>query len=173
MAKNLVHLGKVNKPHGLKGELRVYVAPGSPFLLEGTDRIYLGLAGMNPRPFRLLSVRAGGRAQLFALEGISGRDQAEKWRGADVLAREKDVCGDEGQDMLALIGWRVYADDNLYLGRLNDIFFSGAGAVWSIVDEQGREILFPAEPRFINSIDTRGAVVNVSPPPGLLEIYGG
>lgn len=171
MAKNLVHLGKVSKPHGLKGELRVYVAPGSPFLLEDTERIYLGLAGMNPRPFRLLSVRAGGRAQLFALEGISGRDQAEKWRGADVLAREKDVCPDDSFVDLELIGCPVFLDNESYIGMIDNVWDSGAGMIWSIVDERGREVLFPAEKQFIKSIVGDPCRVHISPPPGLIELY--
>ncbi|MFP4167382.1 MAG: ribosome maturation factor RimM [Desulfonatronovibrionaceae bacterium] len=172
MAKDLVHLGKVAKPHGLKGELRVYAAPGSPVLLEGVDRVYLQGSKMNPRPFRLLSLRPSPKGLIFALEGITGRDQAEKWREADVLAREKDV--DPGRDdcgLLVLTGYRIYAQDEGYLGELSRAWETGAGVVWSIISEDGSEILFPARPRFIKHIDRRNFCIEIVPPPGLLEIY--
>jgi 16S rRNA processing protein RimM len=172
MSKNLVLLGKVAKPHGLKGELRVYAGPGSPLLLEGVDRIYLEKAQMNPRPFRLLDLRSTGKGFLLTLEGMEGRDQAEKWRGAEVLAREKDVLKErEISPLLLLVGCGVYAEEVGYLGVLEDAWSTGAGVVWSIVNKTGREILFPAEDRFIKEIDRENSRIEINPPPGLLEIY--
>lgn len=174
MSKDLVLLGKVAKPHGLKGELRVYAAPDSPLLLEEANRIYLKKTQMNPRPFRLLDMRSTGKGFLFSLEGMDGRDQAETWRGAEVLAREKDVLkGRKPSPLLLPLGCGVYAEEAGYLGVLEDAWSTGAGVVWSIVNKAGREILFPAEARFIKEIDRENSRIEINPPPGLLEIYTG
>jgi 16S rRNA processing protein RimM len=43
--------------------------------------------------------------------------------------------------------------------------------LWIITGVRGNEILLPAVPEFVNSIDARRGVIRVSPPPGLLELY--
>jgi 16S rRNA processing protein RimM len=65
----------------------------------------------------------------------------------------------------------VYAEETGYVGVLEDAWSTGAGVVWSIVNKAGKEILFPAQDRFIKEIDRKNSRIEINPPPGLLEIY--
>ncbi|MCR5562364.1 MAG: ribosome maturation factor RimM, partial [Desulfovibrio sp.] len=61
--------------------------------------------------------------------------------------------------------------DGTPVGRFDHVEHSVAHPVWAIVDEEGREILFPAEPDFILSLDVAARRIVIAPPPGLLDIY--
>ena len=73
----LVPLGRVLKPHGLKGEFCVEIYADSPFILEGLNRLYLQLPGKKPRATALLSWRVHQGRALLLVERSTGRDQAE------------------------------------------------------------------------------------------------
>jgi 16S rRNA processing protein RimM len=45
--------------------------------------------------------------------------------------------------------------------------------VWSIVTDDGKEVLFPAEASFIEGFDLEGERIHIAPPEGLLDIYLG
>ena len=169
----LVELGRVQKPHGLKGELCIELYADSPFLFEGLRRIYLQLPGKKPRPCELLEWRAHQGRALILVDRCQGRDQAEGWRGAEVLAREKDLPElDEGEVRPEdLIDLPVMHVNGSRIGILADIRDVAGQELWFIHDDQGREILLPAVEEFVLDIDLDAGVIVVDPPEGLLELY--
>ncbi|NLY41532.1 MAG: hypothetical protein GX055_07950, partial [Desulfovibrionales bacterium] len=87
----LVELGRVGKPHGLKGELCIDMFADSPLIFADLQRIYLRQEGKKPRPCAVLAAREHQGRALVLVDRCQGRDQAEAWRGAVVLARERDL----------------------------------------------------------------------------------
>jgi len=174
-AKDLLTCGKVVKPHGLKGELCIIWYADSPLLLQEFTRIYLRVSGKRPRAFHPEALREHRKRLLLQLEQITGRDQAEKWRGAEILVDARDLPREDEEEVYLheLLGCRVYLESGAYLGMLQGFVPRKNGEVWQIVDEKGREILFPAEDNFIVHLDPEGKKAVVSPPEGLLELYLG
>ncbi|EFI34003.1 16S rRNA processing protein RimM [Desulfonatronospira thiodismutans ASO3-1] len=174
-AKDLLTCGKVVKPHGLKGEICIIWYADSPLLLKKAEKIYLRMPGKRPRAFTPESSREHGSRLLLQLEQITGRDQAEKWRGAEILADSKDLPRDDDNEIYLheLLGCSVFLDSGEYLGVLQGFVPRKNGEVWEIVDEKGREILFPAEDEFIVHLDPEAKKAVISPPGGLLELYLG
>ncbi|GAB1410256.1 ribosome maturation factor RimM [Desulfovibrionales bacterium] len=169
----LVELGRVEKPHGLKGELCITLFADSPLIFADLTRIYLRQEGKKPRACAVLAAREHqGRALVF-VDRCQGRDQAEFWRGALVLARERDLPPVESDpfcldDLLGLAVRHVTGAD---LGTLEDIQDIAGQVIWCIHDEKGCEILLPAVDEFIVDIDVDAGVIVVDPPEGLVELY--
>ncbi len=174
-AKDLLTCGKVVKPHGLKGELCIIWYADSPLLLQESDKIYLRMPGKRPRAFQPEALREHRKRLLLQLEQITGRDQAEKWRGAEILVHARDLPREEGDEVYLheLLGCRIYLESGEYLGMLQGFVPQKNGEVWQIVDEKGREFLFPAEDDFIVHLDPGEKKAVISPPKGLLELYLG
>jgi len=169
----LVELGRVQKPHGLRGELCIELYADSPFLFEGLSRIYLQLPGKKPKPCRLEEWRPHQGRVLILVDRCQGRDQAESWRGAEVLARERDLPepDDDGIQPEDLIGLPVRHVDGSRVGQLEDIQDVAGQEMWFIRDDEGHEILLPAVDEFVLDIDLEAGVIVVDPPEGLLELY--
>lgn len=169
----LVELGRVQKPHGLKGELCIELYADSPSLFEDLSRVYLQLPGKKPKPCVLESWRAHQGRVLVQVDRSQGRDQAEQWRGAELLARERDLPFEDhdGIGPEDLIGLAVVGKDGKPVGILDDVRDVAGQELWFIRDEADNEILLPAVEEFVLDIDLESEVITIDPPDGLLDLY--
>lgn len=169
----LVEVGRVSKPHGLKGELCIELYADSPFLFEGLRRVYLQLPGKKPRPCELLEWRPHQGRVLVLLDRCQGRDQAEGWRDAEFMVRERDLPEVEDGELRPedLIGLEVRHVNGNPVGVLTDVQEVAGQELWFIHDDLEREILLPAVEEFVLDIDLDAGVIVIDPPEGLLELY--
>lgn len=169
----LVELGRVHKPHGLRGELCIEMYADSPFLFEDLSRIYLRLPGKKPRPCVLEAWRPHQGRALILVDRVRGRDEAELWRGAEVLARRRDLPPEDEDELRPedLIGLPVMHILGHRVGALEDIRDVAGQEMWFIRDDNDNEILMPGVDEFIADIDLETGVIVIDPPDGLLELY--
>lgn len=169
----LVNMGRVYKPHGLRGELCIQLHADSLFIFEGLERIYLQLPGKKPKPCVLEAWRPHQGRALVLVDRCQGRDQAEAWTGADVLVRERDLPPRDVDEILPedLIGLPVMHVDGRTVGVLEDIQEVAGQELWFIRDDRSNEILLPAVDEFVLDIDLEAGVIIIDPPGGLLELY--
>ncbi|RQD56900.1 MAG: 16S rRNA processing protein RimM [Desulfonatronovibrio sp. MSAO_Bac4] len=174
MAEDLIHCGRVLKPHGLKGELGTIWFADSPLLLSGLPRLFLGFPGSKPKMFNIVSWRKHKDKYLIILDKIQGRDSAQTWQGADIFLKRKYIPElDEDETYLfEILGCRVYLPDMAYLGIVDEFLDHNGSEVWRIMTEAGQEVLFPVNEVFIKSIDAENKKIIIDPPEGLLELYG-
>ena len=190
---DLLVVGRVGKPHGLKGELKVISLAGSPFVFLELKRVFLrqGLtargkapaaAAAEPgpaRPVSVLGARVHADTAILALEGSTDRDQAEALRGLEILAARRDLPDYDPGDIYIkdILGSQVFTgetwDTAAPLGILDGLFEAPAQEIWVIKTPDGREVLFPATPEFTRDLDVAARRILIAPPPGLLELYLG
>lgn len=81
--EELVRLGRVTKPHGLRGEVRVHLYNPDSELVFGLTQVFLLLE--TPRSVPIEGTRAGpGGVVLARLAGTRSRDEAEALRGQEI-----------------------------------------------------------------------------------------
>jgi len=56
------------------------------------------------------------------------------------------------------------------IGALANVDFAGGQELWVIETPDGKEILFPAVPDFVDAVDLERGIIRISPPPGLLDL---
>lgn len=169
--KALVEMGKLGKAFGLKGEM--YLLWHGEVLPEAGQELYLEDKFGQYTKARLLGLRMQKERPVIRLEGVDDRTAAEMLDGVPVfMAREDLEQPEEDEAFLAdILGSRIYLPDETFVGVLDHVEFPANQQLWSITGEGGKEILFPAQPCFIDSINTGEGKIVISPPPGLLEIY--
>lgn len=173
-SRNLIHCGRILKPHGLKGELCTLWFADSPLLLTGLPRLHLKLAGLTPKAFNIVSWRRHKKKFLVFLEGITGRDQAEKWQGAEIHVASRYIPGPDTDEtyLFEILESRIFLTGDIYLGQLKQVFEHKGSEVWQIMTPDNQEVLFPVNEQFIINISTKDRKIVINPPEGLLEIYG-
>lgn len=162
-----VLIGEVLRPHGFSGELKIYPLTTDPARFLKLKEIILR-CGMLEKPFKIISARVQMDLVFLIVEGIEGIDQAEKYRGWEVLIDRSEVPPlKEGWYYFELEGMQVYEGDVL-LGTLSSVLETGANDVYLVKGPKG-EICVPALKSVVLHVDVEGRRMDVKLPPGLLE----
>lgn len=175
-ASSLVVLGRLMKPHGIKGAIRVEYYAESPELLE--KPLMLRAGRFAPRPVRIREWSLWKDQLILTIEGVNDRTQAEQMRGQELLIDASFLPeADEDEPYLRdLLGLTVKLENGETVGELEDIDFPAGQEMWVIrapESKGGYEILLPAVPDFVLDIDLDAEIVTIAPPEGLLELYAG
>jgi 16S rRNA processing protein RimM len=169
----LMELGVIGRAHGLKGEVSLHYYAESLEWLQGPLWLRSGNTG-TLRPVRTESFRMHNGQVLALFEGVADRTAAETLRGVTLLMPESalPVSDEETLYVHDLLGLDVVEHaTGEPVGVLAHVDFTGGQELWSIESADGREILLPAVPEFVDSVDFDRGVIRIMPPPGLLELY--
>lgn len=171
--RELVLVGKVVKPHGIRGEICVESYADSPDLFFGLDSVLLGTQRGKPTGFKLRAIREHQGRLLLTLEGVADRNRAEELRGREVFVPESSLPElDEDEFYLRdLLGMKVVLENGVQLGVLENFLETPGQLTWSIRHETGREILLPAVDEFVLEVEPDAEIITVAPPEGLVEMY--
>ena len=170
---DLVEIGTLARPHGIRGEIRVNYYADSLELLRG-DVVYLQAGNKPPRKMEIDTVRMHQGTPLIRFVAAPDRTAAEFLRGQTLLIPESALPElDEDEVYLHdMLGLSVVLDaTGQKLGVLDHVLFHGEQELWSILTPEGKEILLPAVPEFVADIDLDTEIIRITPPEGLLELY--
>lgn len=167
-APQFLAVGRVLRPHGVRGELLVEVAPDSVALFAPRRNVYLG---PRHRRFEVRWLRPHRRQYLLALERCVDRKAAERWRGVEIHVRlsELEPLPPGVFYDWQLIGLEVRSVSGEALGRLVEILRTGANDVYLVRGGSGDEILLPAIDSVVLDIDLEAGRMRVQLPPGLRD----
>ncbi|MBW1721030.1 MAG: 16S rRNA processing protein RimM [Deltaproteobacteria bacterium] len=167
----LLLIGKVVRPHGIEGLMRIisYAESEGTFMKAGI--IFLQSPSGEPHEFEFISIRPHKNAHLLRLKGVASREEAEKYKGWGIFIK-KDTLKSLGNDEFywhELIGLKVYSNRGRFLGTLDHILPTGANDIY-VVREEGKEILIPAIRDVVEEVNLAERKMIVSEMEGLLEL---
>ena len=173
-ASSLVVLGRLTKPHGVKGDIRVDYYADSADLLD--KPLMLRAGRFAPRPIRVRDWHLWKDQLILGIEGCNDRSAAEQLRGQELLIDASFLPEPEDDEpyLRDLIGLSVQLEDGTVVGELEDVDFPAGQEMWSIrapEKDGGHENLFPAVPEFVLDIDLSAGTATIAPPEGLLDLY--
>jgi 16S rRNA processing protein RimM len=145
-------IGRIDRPFGVKGELKVSLLTSYPEELGRLETVYVG---PHVEPWKVENVRLHKGAALFKLAGCKDRDAAEMLRGQLMQISIEDALPLEDEEYyeFQIIGMRVVEEDGTSLGKVVEIIDTrGANDVYVVTGPEG-EILLPAIESVILEID--------------------
>jgi 16S rRNA processing protein RimM len=156
-------VGRITRPHGIRGELAVQV------LSEVPERFDVGSA-VSLEDGRTLTVRSARPHKdrlLVTFEEVGGRDEAESLRGALLVApasSSPELPPGSWWDH-EIVGCAVATETGRELGTVREVIHTAANDVWSAIAEDGTETLVPALADVLVDVDpvTRRIVVREIP----------
>lgn len=164
-------VGKILRPHGVRGELRTRVLTEQPDRLRRLDRVYLADAPDDAAPEKraLNGVRFNKSYALLSLAGCRNRNDAELLRGKVVMISIDQAAplADGQYYLFELIGLRVIADQ-IEIGCIKEVLQTGANDVYIVEGEEYGEVLVPAHSETIQNINFEAGVITMALPEGLL-----
>ncbi len=167
---DLVLLGKVTKPHGIRGEVKVYPYSGEPEnFLQYAQILLAPDEGTTPVRCKVVRARVQKNSVLIQLENSSTRNDAEALVGFLVYIH-RDELPKAGRDefyLRDLEGRQMVTEEGRVIGTITGIL-SVTGQDIARVRDGDQEYMIPLVSEFLLSLEDDR--VQVSLPPGLLEI---
>lgn len=168
--EEILQVGVIASPHGLKGEVRVYPTTDDVRRFKRLKDVLLD-TGKEKITLEIEGVKFSGRFVLLKFKGLDEIGAVEKYRGKGLyVTRDKAVRLRRDEYFVAdLIGLSVRTEDGAALGTLTDVISTGANDVYAVRMEGDREVLIPAIRECILEVDIEGGLMTVHLLDGLLE----
>lgn len=150
-------LGRVLRPHGIRGELRLQITTAYPERIVPGKIVFVGPDPEDADSARQFTVARARRHQKFLIlqfETINDRDAADLLRQQYVMLKPEDAVPlEEGEYYLyQLIGVNVYTDEDEHLGTITEVIETGANDVYVVRGPRG-EVLLPAIDECVLELD--------------------
>lgn len=170
-------VGKVNKTHGIDGELSISVFdPALADAIDVDDCMLFEIDGIFV-PFFIDGVRPrGNESLLVTFDGEATREAVTCFIGKDVfMTRERvmeltgDTATEEGMYVGSLIGFRAVSVDGAEIGVIEDIDDSSDNPLFIVGrGENEKPVLIPIVEDFIIEISDGRIIFDL--PEGLLDL---
>ena len=164
-------LGKINKAHGLKGDLKATFEAEFPINFSKLESVFISINN-KLIPFFIEKISIQGKKAILSIEDINDLKAAEKFYDKELflplsLLPEKD---DKVFLYSDLIGFTVSDKTLGMLGKITDVYALPGQDVLAM-DYKNKEILIPASEELITKLEKSKKIVHIEIPEGLLEIY--
>ena len=163
-------VGRIVKPHGVRGEVLVEVLSDAPDRYAPGARLEAGDPAGERRPLTVRATRSDRGRSLVTFEEISDRDAADALRGALLSIGVGEAAPlEEGMYYeWQLEGLDVVDENGGKLGTFARVLEGGGGDLW-VVDTGEREVLVPAVDEFVRRVDLESGRIVVHVIPGLFS----
>ena len=170
MEKNLFPIGRVVKPHGVKGKVKVEYY-GVDLLAPSLYReIFIEDERGSPEAYEVLEAIPQPPRLILRLKGIERIEEAESLTGREIFVKREALLelGEGEYYWVDILGVEVETREGKRIGKVKEIFPTGANDVYVVEGKRG-EILLPATEEVIQSIDIEKRVMKVVRKEGLWE----
>jgi 16S rRNA processing protein RimM len=167
-------VGRLRKPHGLKGEFSIFPLTADPATVFAAGRrlVRLQLDGaVVGEPVEVERSRGYHREWLVKFRGIDTRSELDAWRGQFLAAPAEELPPPEEGEVYVheLEGFAVRGEDGAAIGLVSAVYDLPAGLT---IEVQGpkREFLLPFKKEFVRQVLREDRALVVALPEGLLDL---
>ena len=169
--KQCFNLGKILKPHGVRGLVKLTIEADDPNYYKNLELIYLDISNYLV-PFRIeeMKIISDNRA-LCKFENINDRDRAKDISNTKfyIPLSKLPAINDHEFYYHDLIDYYVH-DNNLgKLGSIYSIYYTPQ--ILLAMKYKNSEVLIPNHPSIVKEINSKDRIIYVSLPDGLLDVY--
>jgi 16S rRNA processing protein RimM len=165
-----VTVGRIGRPHGVRGDVVVGVRTDEPELrFAQGSRLDTDPAALGPLTVAWTKWHSG--ELLVRFEGVGDRDAAADLRGTWLFVDSASIAPPEDPDEFRdtdLIGLRVRTVAGTEVGVVDDVLHSGQDTL-VIKAADGREVMVPFVKPIVPEVDVASGYMVIDPPQGLLD----
>jgi 16S rRNA processing protein RimM len=162
-----IPIGKVVKPHGIKGELKFFLYNKDSNLLSVNVNIWFKINN-SFKSFDLLNLK--GLGKIFRLDSVNNRNDAESLRDKEffVLRDDLPVLDDGNFYLNDIINFKLF-NVKEEIGLILDVLLLPS-ANYILVNYNNREILIPVLEKYIKFFDFDEKIVIMKNIEGFLNL---
>ena len=141
---DLVTIGKIERPFGVRGEVKVHSLSDVPNRLQQVREVTLVSPSGQVVTTNVTHARPGGRSCIMGFEAFSTPEEAAQFRGGvlQIPRSSSPQLGEHEYYEYELIGMTVRDEEGTVLGILEEIWQLPGNPVF-VVRHAGREFVIP------------------------------
>jgi 16S rRNA processing protein RimM len=164
-------VGRIGRPHGVRGELTVEVRTDSPELRFAPGSA-LATDPESAGPLVIDDARWHSGRLLLTFAGVRDRNAAEALRNVRLVVDVPDDETPEDPEEFydhQLVGLTAVGADGAPLGAVTEVLHLPSQELLAVTTPDGQEVLVPFVTEIVPVVDVRGGRVVVTPPAGLFD----
>ena len=167
---DMLRIGVVTRPHGLRGEVKVFPTTSDPERFKSCDLVFL-VTKKEVLELHVESVKYFKKQVILKFKEFSKVEDVEAFHQCDLMVDREDAIelGEGEYFLYDAIGCRVVSDEGAEIGEIKDVLETGANPVFVIKTDAGKEVLFPVIDECILSVDTEKMEAVAHVMPGLMD----
>jgi len=129
-------LGVIGRPHGVRGDVRLWPHNPRTTLLEAGRSIRIGLRQDSAKALNVVRIRRDAKSPIVSFEGVHDRDQAKGLTGQRWY-EAREVFPDPASDevyVTDLIGLKARLEDGTEIGQVATVWTATATDILVIRD---------------------------------------
>ena len=167
--QEFLEIGQIVNTFGIKGMVKVKPFTDDITRFDNLKKVYVE-SNKTKKQYEVEEVKYHKQMVLMKLKGINTPEEADLLRGSYlIINREDEEPLEEGTYYIVdLLGSEVYTDEDVLLGKLEDIYNTGSNDIYVVKDELGKQVLLPAISDVIKNIDIKNKKITVHIVSGLM-----
>lgn len=168
---NKLEVGKIVNTHGLRGEVKIVTWTDTPDVFEDLKYVYAVRKNEETR-LTVKGIKYQKNNIIVKFAEIESIDEAEKYKNC-ILKADREMLGElpEGVYYIAdLIGCEVYEDNGKMLGKISDVFNTGANDIYAVSAPERKDLLIPVTEETVIDVNIEEKRVTVHLLEGLDEL---
>ena len=162
-----ISIGKITKPHGLKGFLKFFLFNAESDILSDFSSLKIK---KDTKSVDLKIEKLDLSSLLIKFFDINNRNQAEKCRDYEILIlRNKLKKEKDDLYFVDLIGCDLYFEDN-QIGLISDVVSYSGNDLLKVIDGEQKEHLIPIRKKLVKFFDIEGHKLIMQTIEGILDI---
>ena len=166
---DLLEIGVITSPHGLKGEVKVFPITDDVSNFKKYKKVILD-TGKEKLTLDIVSVKFFKKFVILKFKGIDDINDVEQYNKMGLwISREQSTPLSKGEYFIAdLIDLDVFTEDGKLFGTLKDVIQTGANDVYIIETKEHGEVLVPAIKDCVLGVDVENKRMDIHLLDGLI-----
>lgn len=146
--------GKILKPHGLKGEIKVLPYSAEPENFKQVQYIYTKSDSNGPRRYKVSAKRFQKHFIIARLQNVNSIEDAEALRNKEIHVDRNELPSNQEDEYywFELIGLNVYNENECLIGQVDSLIDNTAQPVL-VIKNNSEEYMVPFIDRFVKEVN--------------------